>query len=379
MTDVDDLQIRDIFGISSEQNKDSNEFETNVDSIAGEVTFADRVQDLNEKIKKDDQPILALETNEKMDNQQLIEESLKPDETPTESAEPTESKEAEEAEGYDGIFDQLEVDETSSEKSKEPKPEEPPAKQEQNEEKPLVEEPKVIEETNNDSEKENATVVVDHVKIVKGKIKWLLTHSDKRYDAFYSEKRTMLNDILGDNQIPYNKWMNELKNSTADMSTAQVYDLQAIQFKMIEIQKLRDRVQEISLQSNAQYFIWERSVEMFHGLLARTQYEKPVIRQEGLIYEHMRDMELYFAQLKAVHRSADQVAKTLESAWETFSRQVTIAMQNRESVERYQKTTKQQKSEDSGSGSEFDALPAGAESKPVSKKTRVVSDWNDIT
>tara|TARA_Y100000310_G_scaffold336374_1_gene420709 strand:- start:3812 stop:4849 length:1038 start_codon:yes stop_codon:yes gene_type:complete len=343
--DIDQSQIRDIFGVSSDQKKDSNEFETDVDAIAGEITFDDRVEELTDKIK-DDTQIPEIKSEKKMDNKQLLEESVKS------------TVKGEGEGGYDDFFDKLEVEDVKTEDTDSVEEQKKDVEPEQKTTPVAKEEPK------------KESVAIDHVKTVKGKIYWLLAHSDKKYDAFYREKKSMLEQLLGEEEIPYHKWMEELVNSSIDMSTTQIYDLTEIQNKMIQVQKLRDRVQEIALQSNGQFFLWERTVEMFHGLLARTEYEKPVIRQEGLIYEHMRDMELYFAQLKAIHRSADQVLKTLEVAYETFSRQVTIAMQNRESVERYQKTKREEK--------DFDQLPVGAESKPPRKVTKTISDWNDI-
>jgi len=344
--DVEQSQIKDIFGVSSDQKKDSNEFETNVDAIAAEITFDDRVEELTDKIKDDNANIPEIKIDKKMDTKQLLENSVK---STTEDDVPN---------GYDGFFDKLEVEDVKTEDAGEVKEQKKNVEPEQKTTPVVEEEPK------------KESVATDHVKAVKGKIHWLVTHPDKKYDAFYREKKSMLEQLLGEEEIPYHKWTRELINSSIDMSTTQIYDLTEIQNKMIQVQKLRHRVQEIALQSNGQFFLWERTVEMFHGLLARTEYEKPVIRQEGLVYEHMRDMELYFAQLKAIHRSADQVLKTLEVAYETFSRQVTIAMQNQESVERYQKTKREEK--------DFDQLPVGAESKPSRKVTKTVDDWNDI-
>ena len=63
-------------------------------------------------------------------------------------------------------------------------------------------------------------------------------------------------------------------------------------------------------------------VELMHGVLARTQYERG--KQEGIQYEHMRDMEMYFAKLKSLHRISDNIQKNLDSAIDVLSRQVTI-------------------------------------------------------
>ena len=64
--------------------------------------------------------------------------------------------------------------------------------------------------------------------------------------------------------------------------------------------------------------------------MARTEYEKPVVRQGGVIYEHMRDMEIYYSRLHTLHVSVMQVLKNLEAAFECLSRQITISLQSKD-------------------------------------------------
>jgi len=70
--------------------------------------------------------------------------------------------------------------------------------------------------------------------------------------------------------------------------------------------------------------------------LARMQYEKPILKQEGVVFVHLRDMELYHSKLRAIHHLCSSVLKNLDMAWETLSRRVTISLGEREVVDRMQ-------------------------------------------
>jgi len=187
--------------------------------------------------------------------------------------------------------------------------------------------------------------------------KWRLESTDQKYDSFYRQKKSLLNRILIDGPLPFDKLMNELRDSSIDLSYA-TFDTEIVAKKMYHVQQMRDRIKEIQIQCNNQYFLWERSIELMHGLLARTQYEKPAAKQDGLIYEHMEDMEIYFHRLKALHRSAEAVVKNLDGAFECLSRRATIAMPTKQ-VERKQYSQDQ-------------------EENNTQSKTEVTADTDDV-
>lgn len=168
---------------------------------------------------------------------------------------------------------------------------------------------------------------------------WLLESPAPKYNKFYFEKTTAINagsrSILPGGAINFTKYFNELADLNCDI-TVSTYDLEVIYQKMQNVQQLRERCKHIQLHASQQYYLWERYIELFHGILCRVEYERG--KQDGIYYEHMRDMEHYYCSLKALHRNADQVMRTLDGAFECLSRQVTIAMPMKD-IERFSGTS----------------------------------------
>tara|TARA_Y100000310_G_scaffold344994_1_gene461024 strand:- start:9495 stop:10640 length:1146 start_codon:yes stop_codon:yes gene_type:complete len=373
--------IRDIFEISSTKGIDES-FDDR-DAIA-DIDFAARSDEVSGVVKKVSDKATTLEITEK---KEMAKEESKSSEDLLKSS--IEQGEGQEKEAYgDDIFGEFDPDAETGKKDE--KVEENDEKSNRKEEENVDSD--VMENDAKTAEKQEEIIssqVKNDVKIEDGEIQWLFKPPSDKYKFFYEEKKSILATIMPDGQITYNAWMKELQNSAVDISTLELYDLKEIHAKTVEVQKVRDRVQEIALQCNAQYFLWERSLELFRGLLSRIEPNlKPASAREGLIYEHMRDMELYFTRLRSIHRSSDHVLKTLELAFETLSRQVTIALQNREPVERYSKhDVKQQKQRleeitqvkeemVKQQFADYDKLEDGAESKPPPKKTGVV-EWDE--
>jgi len=98
----------------------------------------------------------------------------------------------------------------------------------------------------------------------------------------------------------------------------------------VESLEWRDRVSQIAIRVNAQYYSWKRAIDLFIGLLAQFKYEKPATKQDGLVYKHMGDMIRYFSQLESSHKSVEMIMKNLDNAFECLSRQVTISMPGRD-------------------------------------------------
>lgn len=197
--------------------------------------------------------------------------------------------------------------------------------------------------------------------------RWITDSPAPKYNRFYQEKAIALGNgsrgILPGGEIPFGKYFKELLNLNCDV-TVQTNDLESIHQKMQMVQQLRERCKQIQLHATQQYHIWERYIELFHGVLCRVEYERG--KQEGLNFEHMGDMEHYFCSLKALHKAADQVMRTLDGAFECLSRQVTIAMPMRE-IERYGGGSNAGPRPISPDQKRFDALkaPAAAPSKPA--------------
>ncbi len=164
---------------------------------------------------------------------------------------------------------------------------------------------------------------------------WNNKSPTQKFNVFYEQKKNLIERILIGGPIPFKKYRNDLKNSNVDIST-QVFDTNEIYKKMEIVQGMRERVKLIQISCNSQIFLWERGIQLMHGMLARVEYDKPAVKQDGVIYEHMGDMELYFHELKGLYKSADAVMKTLDGAYDCLSRRVTIALPLKP-MERYAK------------------------------------------
>ena len=161
---------------------------------------------------------------------------------------------------------------------------------------------------------------------------WILKSPTSRYDRFYSEKRSMIPRLLIGGPIPFDKYGQELRRANVELDV-RTYNPENVHARMVEVQKWRDRVQEIYLHANDQYYVWDNFIEMCQGMLIRLEPNlKPADARKALFYEHLRDMIYYYDRLRSVHTGATAVLKNLEAAFDTLNRQVTIAIQgqNRE-------------------------------------------------
>ena len=242
-----------------------------------------------------------------------------------------------------------------------------------------ADEPKIVE-----TQKDNyVEEVIDFDIPESTEIEWVIKSTDHKFDSFYSEKRDLLKSILVGGVLPFKSLMKELKESYVDISHP-TFDTEMASVKMDRVQKVRDRVSQIAIDCNQQYYPWKRAVELMHGLLARTQYEKPAAKQDGLIYEHMKDIEIYFHKLESLHYSIEAIIRNLDGAFDCLSRRATIALPSRPIERKYPSTYEnkqehievpvkkievQEVIEVPGILSEYDFLPDDAKDKVSENKT----------
>lgn len=180
------------------------------------------------------------------------------------------------------------------------------------------------------------------VKLVTGnRINWLLTPPSDKYINFYLEKSETLETLLGENldELNFTKIKDDLRGASVNMNY-DGRDDEIIHRLMREIQQWKERVAQIAFDVNTQYYKWKRFVEMLRGQLARVDQEKNAERRDGVVFQHMRDFELYFSELENVHSHVIVVMKNLDSAWETWNRKVTIILEEKKIKEpvRYRQT-----------------------------------------
>jgi len=233
--------------------------------------------------------------------------------------------------------------------------------------------------------------MTDGVEVINGQIQWLFDNDNDRFDDFYHHKKRVINENLPDGQIPYRQWRKDLQEAYVTIDKHMLYDVQYLNEKLHAVQGWQDRVTEIAIQNNASYYTWQTIVAMFEGLLARTLYEKPALKQQGVNFEHMRDMFLYWSWIKTIHESTDKVLKNLENKRETISRTVTIVLQNMEPKERvvtrvdtptqsspqYHRPEPPKAQPNPADLSAFDRLEDGSAVEPTPRGTREV-EWSSM-
>lgn len=259
------------------------------------------------------------------------------------------------------------------------------------ESKPESEESKP--ESLNDKEENTIDKVGVENKLITedGDVKWSLESPSAMYDSFYEQKKRVLESCLAGGQVEYNLWSRELEEAQVNVVT-EVFDQQVIINQMEAVQQFRNRVKYLGVRINNQYFLFDRFVPLLRGYLARIQYLKPVLKQEGLILEHMGDIEMYFERLRGLHKSVADTEKNLAAAYDMLSRKVTICMELPPVERRGKPESKTDKYEhygiknnietpqshpQSANLSDFDNLPLGATAGAEEKKSGATG-WDTL-
>ena len=238
----------------------------------------------------------------------------------------------------------------------------------------------IIENPKSESEAKVEEIKVEEIEkeqqeenIEEGGVQWFLKSPTPLYDEFYSLKKDMINRCTPGGYLPFDDWTNELIDCHVDIKK-EVFDNKSYIMQMTKIQNYMERVKNIQIKCNNQYFLWEVFVPHLKGSLARVEYLKPAIKQDGLVNQHMKDVEWYYAKVQHIHESAKGVMKTLEKAFETVSRKASLATPPRP-AEKYDKR-------ESGNVSnreqldDYDNLPENAQ--VTRKKVGDFCNWDEI-
>lgn len=152
---------------------------------------------------------------------------------------------------------------------------------------------------------------------------WDLSNDQPRYAEFYKQKKKIIEKITPNGTLKFEKIEQELRDAKVDVST-EIYNLIAIYEKMTRIQKWRERLQEIKINVNIQYFLWKRCIPMMQGILSKIECDKPIIKNESNFYYYIGDMEMYYARLESLKANTEAVDDNLSAAFECLSRQLSI-------------------------------------------------------
>lgn len=163
---------------------------------------------------------------------------------------------------------------------------------------------------------------------------WNFSSPIPKLENFYQEKKKIILSIVGENTLPFDKLRNELRDAKVDLA-ALSYDARVLWQTMVRIHEWKDRVQDMLISVNSQYFLWHRFVDLLRGLLAHVAYEKPVDKFKGVIYTHMGDVEKYVAQLEGIKEDIDGVMRNLDGAASLASRHLTLLTSTRQLPTKY--------------------------------------------
>jgi len=166
--------------------------------------------------------------------------------------------------------------------------------------------------------------IFDHKADADG---WFLNPPSPMFNHFYSEKSNFIRIITkGCKPLDFNKLTSELISSTVS-TNVELSDLPGMAEKLTRIQDFLDRVVQIKIQATSQCASSKRGVELLRGVLAKVSYEKPAARQDGVIYDHMRDIEMYASSLESLEQNAKDVYHNLLEAKEILSRKISISIE----------------------------------------------------
>ena len=217
-------------------------------------------------------------------------------------------------------------------------------------------------------------------------VEWSFNSPAPMWDSFYAQKRLLIQSHMIGAQVEYEKWLNEMSEARVDISS-EIFDQELMVKQMEEVQQHRERMKFIAIRVNNQYFMFKKFEEMLRGFLAKVQYVKPQIKQEGFIMEHMQDVVLYLSRLDALHDSVIKVEKTLAGAFDVLSRKVTISMELSPAERQLRKedyqnrknnlSVAENKQEVNDDLDGFDDLPTGAKVEPGKVKVGAIK-WEEI-
>lgn len=157
---------------------------------------------------------------------------------------------------------------------------------------------------------------------------WWLKSPNPKFAKLYFHKKIAIQDTTRGNRLPFDQYRSDLISAKVDTNIG-IYDVESVLKKIIQNQQWRDRIKEIQLNINSQYYKFKRYLQMLRGLVMNIEKVSPAAAYEGLYLQHLGDMQAYMADLEVAHENAKTVMTNLSAAWESLSRQLTIATQGR--------------------------------------------------
>lgn len=186
----------------------------------------------------------------------------------------------------------------------------------------------INEEKVDNTVKEEVSLVSNEKRPVE-ESKWLLESPSPKFNKLYEEKKYILTqELLKGGEIIFEKYYKELEDANVDINV-NTYDVEEIGNRIVAVQSWRERIKQIQLKTNSQFFVWKEFMDLLPSVLARVEYERG--KQEGIFFEHFKDMVSYWGHLQGLMKSCEIVSKHLDGAYASLSRQIVIAQPINES------------------------------------------------
>ncbi len=151
-----------------------------------------------------------------------------------------------------------------------------------------------------------------------------LYDGSQSFRDFYTSKLNILKDLLSRHPVlPLTEMKKELDDIKTDHYVGESYASPMIlRKKLDESYMWRTRLLSMLMAAHSQYPSWHRMLELMHGKLWKDHDIKPAHRRDGLVTEHLHDIEVYVVALKGFIKSADYLDSILKAAAESLSRQI---------------------------------------------------------
>jgi hypothetical protein len=211
------------------------------------------------------------------------------------------------------------------------------------------------------------------------KIEWYLKTDIKHHEEFYAEKRKAHKVCMIGGALPFDRYRKELLSFRPKIHVS--YDREEIYNNMIEIVEMKTRATEIVTRLNTQLFRWKRYMEMLRAKASVLDGTK-VAQADAAAIHHLGDFEHYYANVVELNKTAEEIMKNLECAWDTLNRGVTIileAQKHDRGMTRYDNTAPYtpspvQKKTDKDDFDDLLSLDTG-DGQPKTKKA-VIEGWD---
>lgn len=96
-----------------------------------------------------------------------------------------------------------------------------------------------------------------------------------------------------------------------------------VQRKLDDTYRCRTRVASLLIAAFEQFYAWERILDMLKGKLFKDHEIRGADKRDGMVLEHVSDIELYVSKMKGFIESAKHFDSMLKAAADSLSRQLT--------------------------------------------------------